>query len=75
MDNCYYNIIEGEYGTGGKDACQGDSGGPSTINFSGSDVGVLVGATSWGYGCAYPQYPGVFTDVAMYADWVAGKTG
>jgi len=60
----------GEYGVGGKDACQGDSGGPVTINFSDNDVGTLVGATSWGFGCAYPKYPGVYTDVAVYRTWV-----
>merc|ERR1712130_762169 len=60
----------GEYGTGGKDACQGDSGGPVTIGFNDNSVGELVGATSWGYGCAYPMYPGVYTDVAIFKDWV-----
>ena len=45
---------------GGKDACQGDSGGPVKYNNQ------LVGATSWGYGCAQANYPGVYADVAYY---------
>ena len=42
----------GELNVGGKDACQGDSGGPVTHN------GNVVGAVSWGQGCALPRYPG-----------------
>lgn len=45
---------------GGKDACQGDSGGPVKYNNQ------VVGATSWGYGCAQAEYPGVYADVAVY---------
>ena len=52
---------------GGKDACQGDSGGPVTKDFETSvSDSILVGATSWGYGCAQPNYPGVYSDVAMF---------
>ena len=58
----------GEVNVGGKDACQGDSGGPVTWN------GMVIGATSWGFGCAYPNYPGVYTDIAQYRDWVDSQT-
>ncbi|KAJ0171048.1 hypothetical protein K1T71_013247 [Dendrolimus kikuchii] len=49
---------------GGKDACQGDSGGPVIYQ------GVVVGITSWGYGCAEPVYPGVNARVASYTNWI-----
>lgn len=46
---------------GGRDICQGDSGGPLTKSASKS---VLVGITSWGIGCAEPNYFGVYTRVS-----------
>ena len=52
------------YEEGGKDACQGDSGGPLSIN------NTLVGVVSWGFGCAKPNYPGVYSRVAAVVDWV-----
>lgn len=37
---------------------QGDSGGPLIVN------GKLVGIISWGFGCAAPERPGVYTKVS-----------
>jgi secreted trypsin-like serine protease len=48
---------------GGKDTCQGDSGGPLTRRQNGN-YKVLTGITSWGIGCAEPNFFGVYTRVS-----------
>jgi secreted trypsin-like serine protease len=50
------------------DACQGDSGGPLVCESGGSYS--LHGATSWGYGCAAPEYPGIWAKVSTVTSWV-----
>jgi secreted trypsin-like serine protease len=57
------------YPQGGVDTCQGDSGGPM---FGG---GRVVGATSFGTGCARPGKPGVYARVGdtLLREWIRGQ--
>lgn len=50
------------YPKGGTDTCEGDSGGPLLVPARGSLV--LVGATSFGKGCAEAGHPGVYARLA-----------
>uniref|UniRef100_A0A673U6H9 Peptidase S1 domain-containing protein n=1 Tax=Suricata suricatta TaxID=37032 RepID=A0A673U6H9_SURSU len=56
------------YSPRGKDACQGDSGGPLVCEFN--DTWVQVGIVSWGIGCGRRNYPGIYTEVSFYKNWV-----
>jgi len=59
----------------GNDSCYGDSGGPLVIP-GGADNGVddlLVGIVSWGYDCADPDYPGVYSRLSDNSDWIEEK--
>ena len=69
----------------GRDACQGgneteeviqethepvagDSGGPAV-----NKDGVLVGIVSHGVGCGRRNFPGVFTEVSTFTNWILNK--
>ncbi|TOF86826.1 peptidase S1, partial [Vibrio parahaemolyticus] len=67
-DDVYDYMICAGVPEGGKDSCQGDSGGPMVASDTGSPY--LAGIVSWGYGCARPNRPGVYTEVAYFVDWV-----
>ncbi|KAI5742552.1 hypothetical protein M8J77_008531 [Diaphorina citri] len=54
---------------GGLDSCQGDSGGPLACPLPDGRY-YLCGITSWGVGCARPDFYGVYTLVSCYSDWV-----
>ncbi|XP_070554605.1 trypsin I-P1-like [Ptychodera flava] len=73
------NMMCAGYFSGGIDACQGDSGGPLVCMHGSSqeDPGrwYLVGVVSWGIDCAAEGYPGVYTVVKNYFDWIRTHGG
>lgn len=56
-----------------KDTCQGDSGGPLMM-FTPNKQWMLVGLTSFGYGCARKSYSGIYTRIAAFKEWIKVHT-
>jgi secreted trypsin-like serine protease len=63
-------ICAGNWDDGGVDTCQGDSGGPMFRRDS-ANAWVQVGIVSWGYGCARPENPGVYSQTSTFAAAIA----
>jgi secreted trypsin-like serine protease len=63
------------YPQGGVDTCQGDSGGPMFGRAADGSLRV-VGATSFGEGCARPNKPGVYARVgdSVLREWIRGQS-
>lgn len=52
------------------DTCQGDSGGPLMVFDIDGTTPLLGGITSWGEGCAITDFPGVYTRVSQFKNWI-----
>ncbi|XP_013205407.1 complement factor I isoform X1 [Microtus ochrogaster] len=59
---------------GSIDACKGDSGGPLVCQDV-KNVTYVWGIVSWGENCGKPEFPGVYTRVANYFDWISNHVG
>ena len=56
---------------GGRDSCQGDSGGPLyRVDSQTNSIVAVSGITSWGIGCGLAEFPGIYTNVNSYVDWI-----
>ena len=68
------NYISGDTqicaGLGRKDTCQGDSGGPMLSLELDQNEWSVIGITSFGVDCADTRFPGVYTRVDRYLDWI-----
>jgi len=62
------------YSSGGYDSCQGDSGGPMVVLANDGETFLQCGIVSWGSGCAEPGYPGVYSRVSYFINWICEKT-
>ena len=69
------NMVCAGYNDGDYDSCQGDSGGPVVVRNVDNTEWLLIGITSWGNGCANAGYPGVYTKLSYYVNWIVTNTG
>lgn len=65
-------VCAGQSG-GGVDACIGDSGGP--LRAAALPGMPLVGVVSYGFGCARPGFPGIYTRLSTYRSFIYGTIG
>nr|XP_026693724.1 SCO-spondin isoform X1 [Ciona intestinalis] len=65
-----YQLCAGNLTHGGVDSCQGDSGGPLVCQRCSNCNWYLAGVTSFGRGCALPEFPGVYMSVKHIERWI-----
>lgn len=56
-------------GQRGKDSCSGDSGGPLML-VRDRNHWFAAGVVSYGLGCGRKDWPGVYTNITTYYDWI-----
>lgn len=66
-------LCAGYPGVGERDSCQGDSGGPLVYERPDKRL-VLIGVVSWGNGCARKDFPGVYTRVTRFMNWIKANS-
>jgi uncharacterized repeat protein (TIGR01451 family) len=66
-------LCAGLLDVGGKDSCQGDSGGPLVVFDAATQSWQQAGIVSWGSGCAEPNFPGVYTRLSNYINWMTDQ--
>lgn len=65
-----YNLLDDQLCAGGlknMDSCFGDSGGPLMTQ---GLFWTLEGVVSFGNGCGYEGWPGIYTRVSRYVEWI-----
>merc|ERR1712183_1170121 len=55
---------------GGRDACRGDSGGALLLQDPLTLTWTAVGVVSSGHGCGRREFPGLYTRLSSYLDWI-----
>lgn len=55
---------------GGRDTCQGDSGGPLQVVLEEYCMYSIIGVTSFGRFCGFPNSPAIYTNVSHYIPWI-----
>ncbi|XP_067847685.1 complement factor I [Heptranchias perlo] len=56
------------------DSCKGDSGGPLVCSDERNEAYVW-GVVSWGKQCGTAEFPGVYTEVSHYFEWLSNNVG
>ena len=65
-------IGAGWFGRRNSDSCYGDSGGPLVVP-DGENGFILTGVVSWGIECGSSEFPGMYTNPAVYHDWIRSQ--